>query len=640
MKANNKQVKMPVSAKPVSNNKKKVSSSKGIVDSSKFRLWPILLGLISLIAIFVILFTYENEYFYRVQELNLFLYTPLFFKQCMMVSGGMLTYLGCFFIQFFYHQWMGVALLCAWWALFVWIIKHTFKISDKSSVVLLYPVIFLLLTDVDLGYWIFYLKMRGHFFASTIGFSAAVAAVWVYRCLSSKYYLNTLWMVLSVFILYPLIGFYSLLSVFLMVIIDWRSEKSEGSKRLINAVVGVLLIIAIPLLYYRLVYYQTNILNIYWTGLPLFRMDENYFNYYLPYLFLSVYLILLAVLYKENRKGNIKNLLLWSVCQVVQILILIFCTYHFWYKDDNFRKELAMNRCIENLDWEGVLSIARDETDEPTRLMVMYKNLALFRLGRAGNEMYNYLDGAKPSNAPFDVHMMQVGGKMIYMHYGKLNFCYRWCLEDGVEFGWRVDYLRYLVKCSLLNGETKVARKYIEILKHTLYYKDWAEKYESYLRNPSLMKKDPEFIPIFHMLGYRDNLDSDNTLVEMYLLKSFAHDISNDLIYQEQTLISAMQMKDIALFWPRFTQYAILHPHQHMPKHYQEAAFMYGNLEHKVDISHMPFDQDVIQNYKDFMAFAQQCQGMTMEQMKAAFYPRFGNTFFYNYFLVRNLKSY
>ena len=77
-----------------------------------------------------------------------------------------------------------------------------------------------------------------------------------------------------------------------------------------------------------------------------------------------------------------------------------------------------------------------------------------------------------------------------------------------------------------------------------------------------------------------------------------------------------------------------------MPRHYQEAAYLYGNLEHKVDISHMPFDKEVVQSYRDFMAFAQECQNMSEDQMKEVFYPRFGNTFFYNYFLVRNQKSY
>ena len=37
------------------------------------------------------------------------------------------------------------------------------------TAVLLIPVALLLIMDVDLGYWIYYLKLRGHFFAATIG---------------------------------------------------------------------------------------------------------------------------------------------------------------------------------------------------------------------------------------------------------------------------------------------------------------------------------------------------------------------------------------------------------------------------------------------------------------------------------------
>ena len=54
----------------------------------------------------------------------------------------------------------------------------------------------------------------------------------------------------------------------------------------------------------------------------------------------------------------------------------------------------------------------------------------------------------------------------------------------------------------------------------------------------------------------------------------------------------------------------------------------------------MPFDADVVKNYKDFMELAQRCGGMSEEQMKPIFYPKFGKTFYYEYFLIRNQKIY
>lgn len=601
--------------------------------------WSVAVPLLALAVIAFCLLAYESDFLFRVQELNLFLYTPLFFKQQMVVAGGFLTWIGTYFTQYFYHTWMGVMMLCVWWALLMWLTKKAFNIPARWTVALLVPVALLLLTDVDMGYWIFYLKLRGHFFVATIGSTIALLLVWLYRSLPSRYAIRTVFIALTAILFYPILGFYALLATQLMGIMAWRLDDYKISKRAIDSIVAALVIVAIPLLYYRFVYYQTNIVNIYWAAIPLYRIEEHHYQYYIPYYLLVACFTLMAAFYRKERQSGVKTPILWSAAQVVALGIIGFGVWHFWYKDDNFHKELQMVRCIENLDWEGVLTIARD-CDEPTRVIWMMKNLALFRLGRQGDEMYHYKNDDKPCNAPFKVRMTQTGAKVLYLHYGQLNFCYRWCLEDGVEYGWRVDYYRYMLKCSLMNGEYTVAQKYIDILKQTKYYADWAQQYEAYVKNPELIKKNKEFEPILHMLSANDRLTSDNTLIEIYLLTLFSNDDSNDPIYQEQTLLAALQMKDIQMFWPRFFHYANLHKGERMPTHYQEAAYLYGNLEKEIDISHMPFDKEVVNTYNDFMAAAEQYKNMTEEQMKPLMYDRFGGTFYFDYFFTRGQKSY
>ncbi len=601
--------------------------------------WSVAVPLLALAVIAFCLLAFESDFLFRVQELNLFLYTPLFFKQQMVVAGGFLTWIGTYFTQYFYHTWMGVMMLCVWWALLMWLTKKAFNIPARWTVALLVPVALLLLTDVDMGYWIFYLKLRGHFFVATIGSTIALLLVWLYRLLPSRYAIRTVFIALTAILFYPILGFYALLATLLMGIMAWRLDDYKISKRAIDSIVAALVIVAIPLLYYRFVYYQTNIVNIYWAAIPLYRIEEHHYQYYIPYYLLVACFALMAAFYRKERQSGVKTPILWSAAQVVALGIIGFGVWHFWYKDDNFHKELQMVRCIENLDWEGVLTIARD-CDEPTRVIWMMKNLALFRLGRQGDEMYHYKNDDKPCNAPFKVRMTQTGAKVLYLHYGQLNFCYRWCLEDGVEYGWRVDYYRYMLKCSLMNGEYTVAQKYIDILKQTKYYADWAQQYEAYVKNPELIKKNKEFEPILHMLSANDRLTSDNTLIEIYLLTLFSNDDSNDPIYQEQTLLAALQMKDIQMFWPRFFHYANLHKGERMPTHYQEAAYLYGNLEKEIDISHMPFDKEVVNTYNDFMAAAEQYKNMTEEQMKPLMYDRFGGTFYFDYFFTRGQKSY
>jgi hypothetical protein len=47
-------------------------------------------------------------------------------------------------------------------------------------------------------------------------------------------------------------------------------------------------------------------------------------------------------------------------------------------------------------------------------------------------------------------------------------------MEMGVEFGFRAEDYQLLVNCALLENDKALARKYIGILKNTLFYRDWA----------------------------------------------------------------------------------------------------------------------------------------------------------------------
>lgn len=614
-----------------------------------------LLVLAALVATAYFLVNHESEYLWKVQELNLFLDTPLFLKQQMVASGWLLTWLGSWFTEFLYHPWLGVSLFCAWLALMMVAIGGAFRVPMKWAVVLLIPVAAVVAANVELGYWVYYLKLRGFFFAAAIGTTLAAGSAWLFRLMPSNFGLRYVYITVSTALLYPLIGFYGLLATLLMGIMVWGKVRKEGTEvrgygsisgRIALTGFALLNIIIWPLLYYHFVFYQTSMSNIWWTGLPIFIIDQEYAAYYTPYYILAGSLVFLAAMC-----GRWQGVLKWPVlslaCQVVVAAVLVFGVQHFWYKDYNFHKELRMQQGVETLDWTSVLREGASLNDEPTRAIVMMRNLALLRLGRLSNEMYHYKTGSKASDTPLPLRMTQVVGRLIYYNYGQTNFCYRWCLEDGVEMGWRVEYIKYLIRCALVNGEERVARKYVNLLKHTRYYKPLALHYEQLLNQGTKGKglratlaADKEFEQILHLMTGEDRLATDGSVTEQFLMNQFIINDSDDPLYQEQAVISALWTKDIQTFWPRFFRYAMTHPNVHMPTHFQEAAFLYGNLEHEVDISGMPFDKEVVQSYKDFMALAQQCRGMTEEQMKPVFYPRFGGTFYYEYYLIRNQKLY
>ena len=474
-----------------------------------------------------------------------------------------------------------------------------------------------------------------------------------------------LWMILVCILGYPFFGAWALGATGLLGILPLKADSSSlNFKRyILNLLLALILIAAVPQIYYQRFFEMTERTFVYVAAMPCFHYSKDSFEIYrLPYYAIIIaFLILVAVSMLGEFFTEQRKLRPWirSIITIVLLFVAIFGVSKTWYHDANFQKELAMNRAIEELDWERVLTYASDGSSEvkPTRQMVMYKNLAIFRLGRAGDEMFNYPEGATQQNAPWKVRMTQIGAKLIYYHYGKENFCYRWCMEDGVEFGWKVETLKFMARTSMLNHEWEAARKYLNLLKRTTFHKTWAERYEKYLATPDAFDLEKleasakagkplmdeqgmkEFAPIMHLMTYPDRLDGDNSLVEMYLIQTFGKGNGEDPLFQEMTLIGALYMKDIDTFWPRFMKYATLHPDEKMPRHYQEAAYLYGHLENKVDISHMPFDQSVRDTYDRFMKFNEQCGPMTEEQKAVAFYPQFGNTFYYFYFLVRNQKT-
>ena len=185
-----------------------------------------------------------------------------------------------------------------------------------------------------------------------------------------------------------------------------------------------------------------------------------------------------------------------------------------------------------------------------------------------------------------------------------------------------------------------MARKYIDLLKHTRYHREWAESQERFLAGEEAMQSDKNYATIMKLMNFKDRLSSDQAIIEQFLMNHFMYDESDDPLFQEQAAYAGLWSKDIATFWRLFFQYAKSHNDQHMPVHLQEAAYLYGHLENNVDISGMPFDESVKNTYDQFMAAAGRYKGMKEEQLKEILFPQFGHTFYYEYFLIRNQKLY
>lgn len=613
-------------------------ASPTMVEAGLLKRLPLIAGLSFALVVWVLLNAFEHEFLFRVQELSLWLPTKVYFDERMLVPGGMMSYIACFLTQLFYYPMLGSLIYVALLLLVQWLTMRVFRIPSRHALVALIPSVLILCCSMEVGYWIFQIKTQGYFFSMLVGFLFVLSAILLYQ--SSKGWGRFAVMVGIAVVGYPLFGFYA--SLTLAGIALWTLRNGEEGRG-IAMLVCVALIVATPILYYA-VYEQTRFVDMFTVGMPAFEFSKRDVFTWIPYVLLYLFPLVLPFVPLGRDENSVPktSFLIESACGAIVIVALGLV---FWFRDPNFRAEIKMNHAMERLEWRKALDIAKAQKQTPTRLIVLNKNLALLKLGKAGDEMFHYLDGGEAPKSPLQIRLMQVGGKMLYYHYARMNFCYRWCLEDAVEYGWKIDYLKYMVRTSLISGEPALAQKYINTLKKTLFYRDWAKKYEKMVENPSLMAKDREMASILPLYQYEDQLDGDNSLVEIYLLNYFAHtysDVSTPM-FDEAALMCALTLKDIPTFWNCFFRYANSHKADRMPTHYQEAALLYGNLEKNVDISKMPFDKTVKMRFQDFMRFAQKHAVENVErdpEAKKIFYERFGNTFWYFYFFIRDVKSY
>lgn len=235
-----------------------------------------------------------------------------------------------------------------------------------------------------------------------------------------------------------------------------------------------------------------------------------------------VYLLLALLRGSLAGDGSDKKIRPYAVAQVVVVACVVVFTAVYWYSDVNFDVENKQNKAMWEEDWEAVAAYAMD-SKLPTRQIVLNKNMALLKLGRLGEDAFKYPDGSSDIAHPGVVHLTQTGGMMNYYQYGKFNFCYRWCIENAVEYGWRAEYLKHAARCMLLSGQHKLAMRYIDILKETLFYRSWACEMEEYVNNPQRISKQEEFRMPLLMYSYPDALELDDSYVEVYLSKSLSN---------------------------------------------------------------------------------------------------------------------
>lgn len=440
------------------------------------------------------------------EQNQLFLFTFDFLLERLSVPGGFTEWLSDFITQFNRIVWLGALLNAViFLSIQVLIWRISSKLDDRKRSIW-YPLSFIppvsilcLLGDmyVTMGYAIailaalalsdIYLSFRGSCFATAV----IPAAFWL---------------------LGPAAWIFVLLAIF--------AEKNHVIR---HAAVGISCSAASLLLFHYTLAAQYPwkqlLLGINYYQIPLMQPAALYIV-----IALAVVIPLLIARLPGCGRAS-------SICVVVQSALVIVSGLFFIRKnfDRDVYEILAYDQLVRNEKWDEV--VARASKYQPkSDIGCVSVNLALFMTGKMAEMPNFYQVGTRGLLMPrVRDYISNISTGEAFWRLGFVNEALRYAFdtqESIPDLKKSPRAMMRMAECRIVNGQYKVASKYVDILKHTLFYREWAEEHEKFLFNEELVEADPVYHYLRVVRSEEDYLFHYPEMDKM-LAKLYAHNNNN-----------------------------------------------------------------------------------------------------------------
>lgn len=623
----------------------KVENLKKKGGAFHFPLWllPIIYSVMFVLFAWVFLVGKNADTLFFMQDRGYWNDSMVYFDHCMRMPGGFLSWAGSYLTQYFYYPAYGAAILILLWMLSFCVAWRSFHVRLELTFLLFIPLVALLCTEVHLGYWAYFMKDIDYSFYHSLGyFFALLLSVDYFRKLKYGGYIQMI--LVPVLFYYPL-GVYALLATvliaFRMFKDNWRSDWKAFI--LMFAMLGI-----VPLLET----YGTTLMRPdqpWLFGLKRFEIGPvRDYRLEAPLVWLICSSLLIPLLGKKKDgsfgpKGLVISQLL--------MLVLAFCSYKEVsdrnFTDSNYHAELKMLRAVDEQRWDDVLSEFCVARGNPSRMMVMYRDIALLNKGEL---LSRYQYNNRPANPTvmsdsIVVRLCDTTGDFIYYNFGETCFGIRRAIERCMHYGFSYYTLRVLARCALINGEYDNVRKYLRLLEHSTFHKEWARELRPYLEDTTLIASSPRFGLVKRLYnGGSSMVGSDDYYVEPTIIHKLAHTATDNPEILDLALAYCLQSKDLKCFWAQVWQYHNINPDKPFHRYIQEAMLLYHNelKSGPADISEYNIDPQIAERYNVFISrmkeYAQ--NGMKEDQIGASLQPEFGDTYWWDYCVLRDIQSY
>jgi len=445
---------------------------------------------------------FGNGLFFYQENNSLFIFSGEYFGKYIAKPGGLLEYTGNFISQGYYNVIYGSLALSFLPALFFAVIFRIYKLlsADKPVYILLILapacLLFLVQSGVDrrihhaLGYLFLLLYFQISLFFDKKQLNILIPA------------------------LYPLFFYItgSFALIFPLVFLCYSVVYKKGMSGYLFP--GILIITSMV----TYIIFE-NILFLLPPGglmkypLPLYEMLTNL---HAGDIILCCYIILFPLIVRISRifKPDGSYSLLLSVLSILAVIVITLLLLRNRF-DPEFENYIKIEELFCKQQYDKVISM---HEQDPSKNMIgqYYYNLALSEKGQLCERMFSgHQDfGAGSLVLPRESEYFD---RSLYFYYivGLVNEAHHLAYESMVKYGYRPENLKMLAKTEIINGNYKSAKRYLDVLKKTLHYRKWADRYITMLNEPSLILSDPELEGRIRLLPRMDFFISQDDMANI-----------------------------------------------------------------------------------------------------------------------------
>ena len=580
--------------------------TKQTINSSLFKYLPCFVFFAGSFIFFGFFADYVE--FYQ-EKLSLFVFSHDYLSTSITQPGSLLVYLGRFFTTFYYYPVLGAIIISLTICLLMYMISKIIScLTGKRSffIPLLFGTVFLVLQS-------------NHQYLLYNSLGVLLQLVLFY--LTIRYMKGFLPVIIFPLLYFISGGFAWIFAIMYTVYMFLKSIRKEWLK--------IILLFALTFIIIYL--FQEFFLFQSVKTLLIFPFSDegtgSQFRLFIP---LAALIILLPLLIKIKIK-----LPLWSRQKdSVKIIILSLVSLLLIGASGLVRFDRVYKEYFQayKLYCQGRFDeVTRYVTKHPTtnRLTIYLNNLSLCETGRLNDQLFHFPQSPDGQSLFLKWEMSgEVLRRGAYFYYttGMINEAHRWAYENMVMKGITPEDLRMLIKTEIINGNYKVASKYISILKKTFFYRNEAKGYERLLSDEKSVETDPEFgIKRKEKIIHDFFSITDNPYVNIE--RAFSADSLNRKLF-EYKMAYLMLNEDyvgIAMGLGRLERLGF----KRIPVHLEEAALVCRMSGLALpDMGKLKIDPQTEARFNQFLQTFQS-YGNNLKTAQPFLKQRFGNTFWY-----------